>query len=47
MISDSLIVCTAPHYEASRANELVELAQDLEKLQAMDVDTYVDLYAKK
>jgi len=36
----------APHYEASRANELVELAQDLEKLQNYDVDKYVDLYAK-
>jgi len=36
----------APHYESARANELVELAQDLEKLQNYDVDKYVDLYAK-
>lgn len=41
-----LIAYTAPHYPAARANELVELAQDLEKLQSLDVDKYVDLYAK-
>jgi 2-methylcitrate dehydratase len=38
---------TAPHYESSRAKELSDLAQDLEKLQAMDVDKYVDLYVVK
>jgi hypothetical protein len=36
----------APHYDASRAKELSDLAQDLEKLQNFDVDKYVDLYVK-
>ena len=36
----------APHYESSRVDELVSLTQDLNKLQEMDVDKYVDLYVK-
>ncbi|KAF2097964.1 2-methylcitrate dehydratase [Rhizodiscina lignyota] len=35
-----------PHYSADHVNMLVELGQDPKKLEAMDVDKYVDLYVK-
>ena len=35
-----------PHFPSARVDELVALANDPERLQAMDVDRYVDLYVK-
>jgi 2-methylcitrate dehydratase len=37
----------APHFAKEQVDYLVELGLDLEKLQDMDVDKYVDLYVKK
>jgi 2-methylcitrate dehydratase len=36
----------APHYSEQKVNELLEIGQDLNKLQEMDIDKYVDLYVK-
>lgn len=36
----------APHYSESHVKQLVELGQDQKKLEAMEVDKYVDLYVK-
>ena len=38
---------TAPHYPESHVRELVELGQDIQKLQDYDIDQYVDMYVKK
>jgi len=35
-----------PHFDQSRVKELVDLGNDAEKLYAMEVDQYVDLYVK-
>ncbi|KAF2190468.1 2-methylcitrate dehydratase [Zopfia rhizophila CBS 207.26] len=35
-----------PHFPAEHVDKLVELGQDARKLEAMDVDQYVDLYVK-
>jgi 2-methylcitrate dehydratase len=42
-----LIRRIGPHYPKERVNELVALTEDLGKLQAMDVDKYVDLWVTK
>lgn len=36
-----------PHYREERVRELVELGVDAKRLEAMEVDTYVDLYVKE
>jgi 2-methylcitrate dehydratase len=36
-----------PHFDQARVDELVDLHTDAKKLENMDVDRYVDLYAKK
>lgn len=36
----------APHYDAAKVDELVNLSQDQQKLESMEVDKYVDLYVK-
>ena len=35
-----------PHFSQQRVQELVDLHNDAKKLENMDVDKYVDLYAK-
>lgn len=35
-----------PHFDQARVKELVDLGNDAQKLYAMEIDQYVDLYAK-
>ena len=36
-----------PHFKPSRVDELVTLGNERERLEAMDVDRYMDLYVKE
>jgi len=36
----------APHYNQAQQDAIMEASESLEKLEQMDVDSYVDLYVK-